>query len=66
VARLRRALRLDPVLRHRGRALAAIYGTAGLLALPWAIDYAVRRVRHTSWRPPAVPSIRISTGRLHP
>jgi hypothetical protein len=66
VARLRRALRLDTVLTRRGRALVALYGTAGLLALPWVIDYAVRRVRHTSWRPPAVPHITISTGRLRP
>lgn len=44
----------------RRRALVALYGAAGVLVAPWAIDYAIRRVRRSPWRPPAAPSIRIT------
>lgn len=45
----------------RSRALVALYGTAGLLTAPWVIDYVVRRLCHTPWRPPAAPNIRLGT-----
>lgn len=50
----------------RRRALLAIWGTAALLAAPWVIEAALIRARRTTWRPPAVPWFRITTGRLHP
>lgn len=53
-------------LTGRTRALLALYGTAGILTAPWAIDYTIRRLRHTAWQPPAIPHIRINLGRLHP
>lgn len=47
----------------RRRALLALWGTAGLLAAPWAIEYVVRRAQHTPWRQPAIPYFRFDTPR---
>lgn len=52
-------------MSRRTRVLVALYGTAAVLAAPWAIDYALRRWCGFPWHQPSIPVIRLDTPRRH-
>jgi len=45
------------------RWLLTLWGVAGLLALPWAIEALYVALRRRQWLPPAIPAFRLDTPR---